>query len=248
MCRFGLYFDCHPVLPHQGYDVVATSSRSTLTQPLINTPKTILLPTAQPRPAADCPLSTAAMDVEESPWADSGQASQSATSQNEAPSSSSQPAASPTPRPSRGPRRLIAQPTRLEVVEDPLGPLSGARDAAPPVPPQKEQMVIRTTMPHQQPPRRPTDLHDVDDAVFESPKGPRAPPPVDAARPSILRSNTQPSVSVEQAAKPTFQITVGDPVKIGDLTSSHIVYSVRTKVGLCRALCRIRRPSWWEYS
>ncbi|EQL00768.1 hypothetical protein G6O67_005085 [Ophiocordyceps sinensis] len=169
------------------------------------------------------------MDVEESPWADSGQASQSATSQNEAPSSSSQPAASPTPRPSRGPRRLIAQPTRLEVVEDPLGPLSGARDAAPPVPPQKEQMVIRTTMPHQQPPRRPTDLHDVDDAVFESPKGPRAPPPVDAARPSILRSNTQPSVSVEQAAKPTFQITVGDPVKIGDLTSSHIVYSVRTK-------------------
>ncbi|XP_044721178.1 PX domain-containing protein [Hirsutella rhossiliensis] len=138
------------------------------------------------------------MDVEESPWADS-----SKTSQNDAPSSqpssSSQPAASPSPRPSRGPRRLVAQPTRLEAVEDPLGPLSGARDAAPPVPPQKEQM------------------------------GPRAPPPVDAARPSSVRSNTHPSVSIEQAAKPTFQITVGDPVKIGDLTSSHIVYSVRTK-------------------
>jgi sorting nexin-1/2 len=37
-------------------------------------------------------------------------------------------------------------------------------------------------------------------------------------------------VSVEQAAKPTFHIEVGDPVKIGDLTSSHIVYSVRTRV------------------
>jgi sorting nexin-1/2 len=35
---------------------------------------------------------------------------------------------------------------------------------------------------------------------------------------------------VEQAAKPTFYITVGDPHKVGDLTSSHIVYQVRTKV------------------
>jgi sorting nexin-1/2 len=34
---------------------------------------------------------------------------------------------------------------------------------------------------------------------------------------------------VEQAAKPTFEITVGDPHKVGDLTSSHIVYQVRTK-------------------
>lgn len=175
------------------------------------------------------------MDVEESPWADSGQASQPATSRAEAPSpqpSSSQPAPSPTPRPSRAPRRLVAQPTRLEAVEDPLGPLSGARDVAPPVPPQKEQMVMRTTMAPQPPVRRPADPHDVDDAQFESPKGPRAPPPVDAARPSSVRSSTQPSVSIEQAAKPSFQITVGDPVKIGDLTSSHIVYSVRKNVRL----------------
>lgn len=54
----------------------------------------------------------------------------------------------------------------------------------------------------------------------------RAPPPVDVARPSV---HSQPSVSVDQAAKPSFHITVGDPVKIGDLTSSHIVYSVRTR-------------------
>ena len=36
-------------------------------------------------------------------------------------------------------------------------------------------------------------------------------------------------MTVEQAAKPSFEITVGDPHKVGDLTSSHIVYQVRTK-------------------
>lgn len=36
-------------------------------------------------------------------------------------------------------------------------------------------------------------------------------------------------MSVEQAAKPTFEILVGDPHKVGDLTSSHIVYQVSTK-------------------
>jgi len=44
------------------------------------------------------------------------------------------------------------------------------------------------------------------------------------------RRQTQPSVSIEQAARPNFDITVGDPHKVGDLTSSHTVYQVRTKV------------------
>lgn len=44
------------------------------------------------------------------------------------------------------------------------------------------------------------------------------------------RRQTQPSVSIEQAARPNFDITVGDPHKVGDLTSSHTVYHVRTKV------------------
>lgn len=58
----------------------------------------------------------------------------------------------------------------------------------------------------------------------------RIPPPVQPAQPGSARRDAQPSVSVEQAAKPTFDITVGDPHKVGDLTSSHIVYQVRTKV------------------
>jgi sorting nexin-1/2 len=51
---------------------------------------------------------------------------------------------------------------------------------------------------------------------------------VQPALASPVNSSTNPSVSVEQAAKPVFHITVGDPHKVGDLTSSHIVYSVRT--------------------
>ncbi|KAJ4263077.1 Vacuolar protein sorting-associated protein vps5 [Fusarium torreyae] len=180
------------------------------------------------------------MDVEESPWADSSQAASQKASQPEASASqSSTPApsaSSSAPRPSRGPRRLVAQPTRLEAVDDPLGPLGAVPDDnapaqdAPPVPPQKEQMVIRTTMPQpQQQQRRPVDPNHIDDEENDGPKAPRAPPPVEAAQPSTVRSSNQPSVSIEQAAKPTFQITVGDPHKVGDLTSSHIVYSVRTK-------------------
>ena len=150
---------------------------------------------------------------------------------------------SPTGRGPRGPiRRLVAQPTKLEAVDDPLGPLGplGANAAPgadaqadePPVPPQKEQMVIRTTMPQPPAPKRagPADPHHIDDEEFDRPAGPRAPPPVQAAQPSPIRTTGQPSVSIEQAAKPSFQITVGDPHKVGDLTSSHIVYSVRTKV------------------
>ncbi|WYZ46551.1 hypothetical protein EsH8_IX_000776 [Colletotrichum jinshuiense] len=190
--------------------------------------------------------------LEESPWGDSqptSEPSQPASSQNEqstsqASAKSDAPSTTSAPRPSRsGPvRRLVAQPTRLEAADDPLGPLGplGAPAAAdngaeagqdaPPVPPQKEQMVIRTTMQTQQAHRSgPADPHRIDDDEYDRPSGPRQPPPVQAAHPSPVRTQTQPSVSLEQASKPSFQITVGDPHKVGDLTSSHIVYSVRTK-------------------
>ncbi|TQN67833.1 Vacuolar protein sorting-associated protein vps5 [Colletotrichum shisoi] len=195
--------------------------------------------------------------LEESPWGDSQPASEpssqppsqneQSTSQTSAKSESDAPStATSASRPSRsGPvRRLVsAQPTRLEAVDDPLGPLGplgaptatadSAVDAghdAPPIPPQKEQMVIRTTMPSQQDRRSgPSDPHHIDDDEYDRPSGPRQPPPVQAAHPSPVRTQTQPSVSVEQASKPSFQISVGDPHKVGDLTSSHIVYSVRTK-------------------
>lgn len=213
------------------------------------------------------------MDVLESPWAESDPnqpdkqlgadddtKSQTAPSTPGTPSTSQAAPSTATPRPSRGPRRLLAQPTRLEAVDDPLGPLGAAtsasgdgalsRDDEPPAPPLKEQVVIRTTMSpqqHQQPLRRSADPHridDDDDEVGRRGVGPRAPPPVEAARPTGVRSATQPSVSVEQAAKPAFNISVGDPVKIGDLTSSHIVYSVRTKASNFPSHKGTLQPGW----
>ena len=71
---------------------------------------------------------------------------------------------------------------------------------------------------------------DVEPTSGAAPAGPRVPPPVQPSQGLPVRRDTQPSVSVEQAAKPTFDITVGDPHKVGDLTSSHIVYLVKTKV------------------
>ncbi|KAL1838153.1 hypothetical protein VTJ49DRAFT_2979 [Mycothermus thermophilus] len=165
---------------------------------------------------------------------------------------SAAPSSSSSTRPSRiTPRRIVAQPTRLEAVEDdPLGPLgaptpAAASDAAsvsdgPPVPPLKEPsshtLPLRTTMPPA-PGRKqragPPDPHRIDDDEDDEEGGglrrARPPPPVQPALPSPVQTTTHPSVSVEQAARPSFHITVGDPCKVGDLTSSHIVYSVRTK-------------------
>lgn len=68
-----------------------------------------------------------------------------------------------------------------------------------------------------------------DDDDISVPSGPRIPPPVQPANHPPPRQ-AQPSVSIEQAAKPTFHINVGDPHKVGDLTSSHTEYAVHTKV------------------
>lgn len=208
----------------------------------------------------------------ESPWADApAQAPPSTTSDPQAvgdgettkPPSDAAPLATTSagPRPSRlTARRLVAQPTKLQAVEDdPLGPLGAAEpvvsatEGEPPMPPRKEPLApaamsstlpVRTMMsPGQQQqqqqqqqrrgivdPHRVNDEDDGEDRLGSS--GGRAPPPVQAATPVQGRGAGPPSVSVEQAAKPTFTITVGDPHKVGDLTSSHIVYAVRTKVCL----------------
>ncbi|SPN98773.1 related to vacuolar protein sorting-associated protein VPS5 [Cephalotrichum gorgonifer] len=191
------------------------------------------------------------MDPEESPWADSAppsaEASQATESTDAPPSQASTTTKSSlatttstgTTRVPRTPRRLVAQPTRLSAVDDPLGPLGGggsssAEESAPPAPPQKEVVTMRTTMQGAQDQKGKRtggarDPHAIDDdEVDVGGEGGRAPPPVQAASPTIS-SGVSPGVSVEEAAKVSFHITVGDPHKVGDLTSSHIVYSVRTK-------------------
>ncbi|CAK7207766.1 Vacuolar protein sorting-associated protein vps5 [Sporothrix eucalyptigena] len=211
--------------------------------------------------------------LEEAPWADTPPQSSSSVPKpqdDEASTSPSvasgrPPSLTPSSTTSSGggrssritPRRLVAQPTRLQVVEDdPLGPLGSAgsssteaggdgtvsapfRSAAgglesPPAPPLKEVAIpVRTTMSSASggTVRGVPDPHRIDDDDIDSAfgRGPRAPPPVAAAQPSPVRTSSRPSVSVEQAAKPTFLITVGDPHKVGGATGSHIEYSVKTK-------------------
>ncbi|KAL2269103.1 hypothetical protein VTJ83DRAFT_3949 [Remersonia thermophila] len=132
---------------------------------------------------------------------------------------SAAPSSSSSARPSRiTPRRIVAQPTRLEAVEDdPLG-----RSARPHPPPAAMPLRPGPPDPHR-------ILDDEDDTDVGGLRRARPPPPVQPALPSPVQTTTHPSVSLEQAARPSFHITVGDPCKVGDLTSSHIVYSVRTK-------------------
>ncbi|TVY39619.1 Vacuolar protein sorting-associated protein vps5 [Lachnellula cervina] len=150
---------------------------------------------------------------------------------------------SPSGRQARAPRRAVAHQVRLETVDDPLGPLGEAPAAAseePPAPPQKEQQVLTHNVRQQpaatlQPPASGRSLLDSADLSDELEPiggiGARHPPPVQPNQSQQVRRETQPSVSIEQAAKPSFEITVGDPHKVGDLTSSHIVYLVKTKRG-----------------
>ncbi|KAF2643430.1 vacuolar protein sorting-associated protein-like protein vps5 [Massarina eburnea CBS 473.64] len=140
----------------------------------------------------------------------------------------------------RGPRRRQygGQATKLEAVDDPLGPLGAptppSAPEGPPAPPQKESA---GRSPHPTPGTSTSNLSGLMDSVNleeddqdkQSPRIPRVPPPVQPANAGALQRQMQPSVSVEQASKPTFTIYVGDPHKVGDLTSSHTEYSVTTK-------------------
>ncbi|KAL8656486.1 MAG: hypothetical protein Q9210_000201 [Variospora velana] len=151
---------------------------------------------------------------------------------------------SPAGKGPRTPRRVGAQATRLEAVDDSLGPLGPLGDNVssvqepdhPPKPPSKEQSLPGQNA--RQPPSISSSMYKsmmdsvdlADDGTPNSSRtrfsrqGQSSPGAVDGPR-----RQTQPSVSIEQAARPSFDITVGDPHKVGDLTSSHIVYQVRTK-------------------
>ncbi|TGO28645.1 hypothetical protein BPAE_0025g00540 [Botrytis paeoniae] len=196
-------------------------------------------------------------DGGDSPWGDVPSQAQStpnlpkpeqSATEGETPESASQTLAPPASqgkthagRTIRTPRRAGAQPVRLQALDDSLGPLGPLGDNAPtskvdepPAPPQKEQTVthnLRQPLASAQSStisRSLLDSVDLNEDV-ESSTGARIPPPVQPSQIGSVRRESTPSVSIEQAAKPTFNITVGDPHKVGDLTSSHIVYSVETK-------------------
>ncbi|KAI9798106.1 MAG: Vacuolar protein sorting-associated protein 5 [Piccolia ochrophora] len=168
----------------------------------------------------------------------------SATSSQTQPAAPPSGARSPTGRGQRASRRVAAQATKLEAIDDSLGPLgplgdqlgstSQAHTDPPPAPPVKERVPIRSAQPLPHAPAiphggaRPPSPTEADLALSGNA---RTPPPVSPPTSSAPQQQrqSQPSVSIEQAANPTFDIAVGDPHKVGDLTSSHIVYQVRTR-------------------
>lgn len=159
------------------------------------------------------------------------------------PATATAPAAAASRSPAgRGPRRRQygTQSTKLEAVDDPLGPLGAPTpptgfQAGPPAPPQKEPVAPRNT--RTAPAASTSALRGMMDSVSldddenepSRSQGPRVPPPVQVPTNAVPSRQIQPSVSVEQAARPSFSIYVGDPHKVGDLTSSHTEYSVTTK-------------------
>ncbi|KIW65154.1 hypothetical protein PV04_07435 [Phialophora macrospora] len=179
--------------------------------------------------------------MDDSPWGDvpsqlqSDAPADAPKGNGPADTATAKPASSSGPRPPSSrkipARKIEVQPTKLEAVDDsldPLGPLGGgdSASAAPsisvdqaPTPPRKE-LNARVN-------RQPSGAEYEDTTL---PLGrPKGPPPVQQQAGAVPVRQTPSSVSIEQAAKPTFDILVGDPHKVGDLTSSHIVYQVRTK-------------------
>lgn len=149
--------------------------------------------------------------------------------------------AKPAPSKSRTVRRHgnLAQSTTLEQLDDSMGPLGPlgietAEEPAAPAPPVKE-LASRSRQPAASRPgtaasgrsslRSADDLNDGSSLNGSA----RIPPPVQPPQFDDRPRAAQPSVSVEQAAKPTFSITVGDPHTVGGATSSHTVYSVITR-------------------
>ena len=113
----------------------------------------------------------------------------------------------------------------------PLGPLGAepVEEPAAPTPPVKELASRTRSRPQTAQSNVTSTSNDLDDDFTPSHNGARQPPPVLPPQFDNRTRQQQPSMSVEQAAKPTFSITVGDPHTVGNAASSHTVYSVITK-------------------
>ncbi len=117
----------------------------------------------------------------------------------------------------------------------PLGPLGMEAPAEPaaPAPPVKEVPTRARQSTGSRPSTATSTLTaENDDAASTTSSalnGARHPPPVQPASADNRLRQPQPSMSIEQAAKPSFSITVGDPHTVGSATSSHTVYSVITR-------------------
>ncbi|GAB7350268.1 hypothetical protein MBLNU459_g0913t1 [Dothideomycetes sp. NU459] len=181
--------------------------------------------------------------------ADDDEASTAASRPQTAESSEPDKPAAPAPLKSAGgskarPARRVfgAQSTTLEALDDSLGPLGPLGDSfsappqveQPPAPPQKEQAARNAVRPPSVVSGSSSLRGMMESVNLEDEEGardgrPRVPPPVQPPASNAPQRSGQPSVSIEQAAKPSFDIAVGDPHKVADMTGSHTVYQVKTK-------------------
>jgi sorting nexin-1/2 len=134
----------------------------------------------------------------------------------------------PRSQPRRAGRLSVGQShfEDLDLDAGPLGPLGEALLAqpdTPPIPPAKESGQRSRSASNDLKPLPETPQF----SIKPSAESLNVEEQGSSEEPQIRES---PSILVEQVAKPSFDIFVGDPHKIGDLTSSHTVYKVRTKV------------------
>lgn len=121
----------------------------------------------------------------------------------------------------------------MDDASDPLGPLgesftASAQDDEPiPPPPQQANRPGTSSNASLKTLMGSVNLED-EDQLPSSSKA-RVPPPVQPSSSASPQRQIQLSVSIVEAAKPTFYITVGDPHTVGDLTSAHTEYNVYTK-------------------
>ncbi|KAL9058460.1 MAG: hypothetical protein Q9162_001756 [Coniocarpon cinnabarinum] len=190
---------------------------------------------------------------DESPWGDVPSSSRTSpkppAEREQQNGNSTEPQPTPTATSSssarRGPRgkRPPAPAAKLESVDDPLGPLGGGGAPAPAT--QHAPAPAPAPQPPSQRPERPQDAPQ-ESPISPPPSRGRARIPAtfqnedDGTTPRMGQAPQQQShgviprvgkqsMSVEQASKPNFIISVGDPHKVGDLTGSHTVYQVRTR-------------------
>nr|POF15559.1 vacuolar protein sorting-associated protein vps5 [Quercus suber] len=126
----------------------------------------------------------------------------------------------------------LTQSTTLESLDDSMGPLGPlglepVEEVSAPAPPVKE-IPTRTRQTPARPGTASTGV-SLDNESVGSLNGARVPPPVLPAQMDGRTRQAQPSMSVEQAAMPVFNITVGDPHTVGNAATSHTVYSVITR-------------------
>ncbi|EMC94465.1 hypothetical protein BAUCODRAFT_35680 [Baudoinia panamericana UAMH 10762] len=188
------------------------------------------------------------MDEGGSPWDDVPSASTPVkAAEDEAPNEENSPikpsqeqstpaGVKPAPSKSRTPRRYgnLTQSTTLESLDDsmgPLGPLGVESSDEPPAPTPPVKEIASRTRASSRPTPGAASLHLPDTADSEASLNgsARAAPAVQRPYQHQQQQQQPPSLPVEQASKPTFSITVGDPHTVGNAANSHTVYSVITR-------------------